>query len=51
MNASSIVSQSPNALSLSRLALGICFPLLPESWRLAAVGYAILGLLLDPLAD
>src|SRR5262245_48996007 len=32
----------PNALSLSRLILGICFPFLSPQWRIAAVAIAVL---------
>lgn len=37
----------PNALSLLRLGLGLCFPWLPSSWRLAVVVVALLTDMLD----
>jgi cardiolipin synthase (CMP-forming) len=37
----------PNALSLSRLLLGICFPLLSWEWRFVAVAIALLTDFLD----
>jgi CDP-diacylglycerol---glycerol-3-phosphate 3-phosphatidyltransferase len=47
MKAHRIARQIPNALSLSRLALGLCFPALAVSWRLPAVAYAMLSDLAD----
>jgi phosphatidylglycerophosphate synthase len=40
----------PNALSLSRLLLGVTFPFLPTDWRLAVIVIAAVTDLLDGLA-
>jgi phosphatidylglycerophosphate synthase len=37
----------PNALTIARLLLGVCFPLFPESWRLPVVGIAMVTDMLD----
>jgi cardiolipin synthase (CMP-forming) len=41
----------PNALSLSRLGLGLAFPFLPPSWRLGAIVAAALSDLADGAAS
>ncbi|HZZ78113.1 MAG TPA: CDP-alcohol phosphatidyltransferase family protein [Gemmataceae bacterium] len=40
----------PNALTVSRLALGLCFPLFPPAWRLPVVAMAIVTDMLDGAA-
>jgi phosphatidylglycerophosphate synthase len=47
MGAPGVFALLPNALSLTRLLLGVVFPWLPPSWRLAAVVAAGLTDLLD----
>lgn len=42
-----LLRQLPNALSAARLVLGLAFPLVPPSWRLAVVLAAALTDLLD----
>ena len=42
-----LISTLPNALSLTRLALGLAFPWLPVSWRIAVVVVAAVTDILD----